>query len=150
MYKNSVVHHITKIVVDIMLYVGIVCVLAVPFLGVRFLPVLGYEYTDSIIFTVILFVTGLCSVYILYILKKMFKTLLGGNPFVEGNIKCFRKMAVACAVVAVLYALKTIWLFTLATVIIVIVFLVGTLFCLTLKDLFKQAVSYKEENDWTV
>jgi hypothetical protein len=29
-------------------------------------------------------------------------------------------------------------------------FAVGTLFCLTLKDIFKQAMFYKEEHDWTV
>ncbi len=150
MYKNSVVHYITKIVVDIMLYVGIACVIAVPFFCEGLLTAWGYTPISSVLFTLVLFLSGVCSVYILYILKKMFKTLLGGNPFVEENIKSFRKMAFSCAIITLLYVFKAMWIFTWATVVIALVFLVGTLFCLTLKDLFKQAVYYKEENDWTV
>jgi hypothetical protein len=51
---------------------------------------------------------------------------------------------------AIIYLVKIcIWL-TIASSIIVIIFSLLGLFCLTLKDVFKQAVAYKEENDWTV
>ena len=52
--------------------------------------------------------------------------------------------------ISIIYIVKLTFMFTIATSIIVIVFALIGLFCLTLKDLFKQAVSYKEENDWTV
>jgi xanthine/uracil permease len=80
----------------------------------------------------------------------MFKSLLGGNPFINKNVSCFRRMAVACAVISLLYIIKCFFLFTIATVIIVLVFVIGCLFCLTLKDIFKQAIALKEENDLTV
>jgi hypothetical protein len=41
------------------------------------------------------------------------------------------------------------WFSLMSSIIVVIFFLLG-LFCLTLKDVFKQAVAYKEEADWTV
>jgi uncharacterized protein YxeA len=100
--------------------------------------------------TITLVVSGIASVYIMYNLKSMFTTLLGGNPFVESNVSCFRKMAVASFIIALIYIAKCFYWFTLATVVIVIAFAIAGLFCLTLKDIFKQAVYYKEEHDYTV
>ena len=80
----------------------------------------------------------------------MFKSLLVGNPFTDKNVSHFRKMAVACSIVAIIYIMKSIFMFTYATVVIATIFVVGTLFCLTLKDLFKQAINYKSENELTI
>lgn len=148
--QKSSVSKVTKIVVDIFFYLGIVCVIGVPFLS----KALQMQYSTIIthlkFMTAILFLSGVCAVYILYNFKKMFKTLTHGNPFVWDNIKCFNRMAAACAIIAVIYIIKCVVMFSLATVVIICVFLIAALFCLTLKDIFKQAIIYKEENDWTV
>jgi hypothetical protein len=150
MYKNSITHHITKVVVDIMFFGGIAIVIAVPWLARLLSNYYGYTDTDYWILTIALFTSGVCAVYILFNLKVMFKTLLGGNPFVEKNISCLRKIAVASMLIAIIFAVKTILMFTVATAVIVLVFIIASLFCLTLKDIFKQAIYYKEEHDWTV
>lgn len=149
-YKNSVVHYITKYVIDIMLYCGILCVAAVPFSRPLIAAYLYGGRSEQNAFMTVLVLSGMCAVYILFILKKMFKTLLSGNPFVWENVNCFRKIAVACAAVAMIYAVKCVFAFTFACAIIALVFAVGCLFCLTLKDIFKQAAAYKEENDLTI
>ena len=41
-------------------------------------------------------------------------------------------------------------LFTIAAIVIAAIFMVGCLFCLTLKDLFKQAINFKMENELTI
>ena len=145
MYKNSFVHYLTKVLVDIMFYGGILCCIAVPFV----MPMLTPKET-VIPLTIILMSSGICAVFILWQLKAMFKTLLGGNPFVEKNINCFRRCSVASFLIAIIYIPKIIFWFTIGSAVIVIIFALLGLFCLTLKDLFKQAVAYKEENDWTV
>jgi len=150
MYRNSITHHITKVLVDIMFCGGIVCVILVPWLSKFIRDYLGYGEKGYWIITSILFSSGISAVYILFNLKQMFKTLLGGNPFIEKNISCLRKIAVACASIALIYIIKCVIMFSIPTVIIVLVFTIGTLFCLTLKDIFKQAIFYKEEHDWTV
>lgn len=150
MYKNSTTHYIAKVLVDIMFYGGIVCVIFVPWLSKFIKDYLEYGEKASWIITTILFTSGICAVYILFNLKLMFKTLLGGNPFIEKNIDCLRKIAVACALISLIYLVKCILMFSIATLIIVLMFIIGTLFCLTLKDIFKQAIFYKEEHDWTV
>lgn len=150
--QKSAVHFIAKGLVDVMFYGGIVCVLAVPWLA-KWLDAWfneGHHPHYYAIVIPILFLSGILAVTILYCLKKMYRTLLGGNPFVEENIQCFRKMAAACGGIAVIYFVKCFLLFSPATVIVMLVFVVGMLFCLTLKDIFQQAICYKEENDLTI
>ena len=149
-YKNSFVHYLTKVLVDIMFYGGILCCAAVPFV----IPVLaryfGYEEARVAPTAIILLLSGLCSLFILWQLKAMFKTLLGGNPFTESNVSALRRCSVASFLIAIFFVAKIVFWLTIASAIIVIIFSLLGLFCLTLKDVFKQAVAYKEENDWTV
>jgi len=150
MYKNSFVHYLTKVLVDIMCYGGILCCAAMPFV----MPALSnyFGYSDAVVlpFTIIIVLSGLCAVYVLWQLKAIFKTLLAGNPFVDANIVCLRKCSVASFIIAIIYIVKTIFWFSIMTSVVVLIFSLLGLFCLTLKDVFKQAIAYKEENDWTV
>jgi hypothetical protein len=150
MYKNSFVHYLAKYMVDIMFYGGILCCILVPFLIKQAGAYFGYGEGLILPLTISLVVSGIAAVYIMFNLKSMFTTLLGGNPFVWSNVNCFRKMAVASFIIALIYIVKCFYWFTLTTAVIVIAFVIAGLFCLTLKDIFKQAVYYKEENDYTV
>ena len=97
-----------------------------------------------------LFISGIFTIYILYNIRRMYKTLFLGNPFVKENIKYLNNISISCMFITLIYFIKCFMVLTFATIIIVIVFAVGSLFCLTLKDIFKQAIYYKEENDCTV
>lgn len=150
MYKNSFVHYLTKVLLDVIFYGGILCCIALPFVLPSLISFLGYTKIDVIPLTIILLTTGLCLLYILWQLKLIFKTLIGGNPFTDKNINCLKKCSAASLLIAVIYLLKILFWPTAASSLIVIIFSLLGLFCLTLKDVFKQAVAYKEENDWTV
>jgi len=150
MYQNSFVHHFTKVLVDIMFYGGILCCLAIPFATPVLARMIGYSQDVVLPYIIILLLSGLCALFILWQLKAMFKTLLGGNPFVAANVTSLRKCSVASLLIALIYLVKILFWFTIASSIIVIIFSLLGLFCLTLKDIFKQAVAYKEESDWTV
>ncbi|MCH5211870.1 MAG: DUF2975 domain-containing protein [Oscillospiraceae bacterium] len=141
---------ITKLIVDILFYIGILCVISVPFTVKYISGFYGYNSRETVIFAIMLIITGIAAVYILYEFKRMFRTLVGGNPFVAANVNSLKRMAVSCVIITAVYLVKCFMMFTFATVVIVIVFGIGTLFCLVLKDLFRQAVEYKEENDLTV
>jgi len=150
MYKNSFVHYLTKVLVEIMFYCGILCSIAVPFIMPTLIYYFRYSKSLTIPYIAVLLPSGLCSVYILWQVKAMFKTLLGGTPFVGANVSCLRKCAVASFIIAIIFLIKVIFLFTIMTAVVVIAFSLLGLFCLTLKDIFKQAIAIKEENDWTV
>ncbi len=152
MYKNSITHYIAKYMVDIMFFGGIICILGIPYIT-EWLFKMDIIYIGRNVYTAfmaILFISGICAEYLLFNLRTMFKTLIGKNPFVPENVTCLRKCAATCAVIALIYFAKLFFMFTIATIIIVLVFVIGCLFCLTLKDLFKQAIAFKEENELTI
>ena len=150
MYKNSFVHYVTKVLLDVMFFGGILCCIAVPFIMPWLIEYFNYRQIDAAAYTAILMSSGLCALYILLQLKAMFKTLLGGDPFIAKNVSCLRKCAVTSVLIAIIYFVKVCIWFTVASALIVVIFALLGLFCLTLKDVFKQAIAYKEENDWTV
>jgi len=150
MEKPRVIHYVTKALLEIMFYGGIAALIALPFALPTLLGFAGTSTRFQLEYTLILLSSGLCAVYIVYQLKRMFKTLLSGNPFVMQNVSCLRKCAVASALIAAIFVLRLFFWFTIAGSLIVVIFALLSLFSITIKDLFKQAVAYKEETDWTV
>ena len=151
MYQKSLTHYISKILVDILFYASIVCTLLVPVFSRQVYMWIQYPYESYFLpFTLIVFVSGIFCVLILYHLKRLFKTLMVGDPFVEGNVVHLRRIALYCGCISLIYAVKCLFLFTLLTFVVAGAFCVGCLLCLTLKDLFKQAVNYKAENELTI
>ncbi len=148
--RKSKINQITKISVDILLCVCAAAVIAVPLIAKYLCTFYGYGGTQKAMFMAILYSSGICSAYILLTLRRMFKTLLGGNPFTQENIVSFRRMAAVCAVIALICLIKCFVLFSWGTIAVSVVFVLGTLFCLTLKNIFEQAIEYKRENDLTV
>lgn len=150
MITNKFTHRLTKLLIDIMFYGGILSCVAVPFITPPLTRWLGHPEDMIVRYIVILVLSGLCAIYILFQLKAIFKTLVGGNPFVHQNVSSLRKCAVASLLIALVYFVRIIFWFTIGSAIIVIIFALLGLFALTLKDVFKQAIAYKEESDWTV
>jgi len=150
MFKSTFVHRLTKVLVNIMFYGGIICLVALPFAVPRIMVFMGHDMAMSTPYMIILFVSGLCALYILWQLRILFRSLTDGNPFTDANVSCFRKCAVASFLIALTSIVRIILWWTMAAAVIVIVFGMLSLFCLTLKDVFKQAVAYKEENDGTI
>ena len=150
MGKARVRHYITKVLVDIMFYGGIAALIVLPFVLPMLMQFVGVSLYFRTPYTLILLSSGSCAVYIMYQLKRMFQTLVSGNPFVSENVSCLRKCAVASALIAGIFLIRLFLMFTIASSLIVVIFAILSLFSLTIKDLFKQAVAYKEETDWTV
>ena len=150
MYKINFINKLTKTVVDIFFYLGIITVISVPFITPKLIRNLNLN--EKLIFPTIitLLLSGMCAVYLIYQLKRIFKTLVTGNPFVIENTIYLKNMAIVAFIISIIYIFKLTYWFTPATVIIVLVFMVAGLFCLTLKDLFAQAVKFKEDNDLTI
>ena len=151
MKRNTLANTAVKWLVDITLVIGVICVIAVPFAAK---PVInqfyGYNDRELTIFAATLVITGCAAVYVLLCLRRMIKTLFGGNPFSAENVRSFGRIAAACTVIAAAYVIKCILLFSWSTLVVIIMFVIGALGCLTLKGLFEEAGIYKEEHDWTV
>ena len=153
MYTKSITHHIAKITIDILFYLSIILTALSPFFTDDMFYLIGFKNMGlhrMAAVTGIIFVSGIACIFILYSLKCMYRTLLVGNPFIDSNVSHLRRIALICGLAALVYIVKCIFMFTIATLVITVIFTVGCLFCLTLKDLFKQAINYKSENELTI
>ena len=150
MYQKSIVHYMTKISVDILFYAAILCCIMIPFSSSWLFVYFGVVEASALFVKATLLASGISCVYILWQLKVIFRTLMEGNPFIHANVSCLRKIAVACLVISLIFLVKMIVMPTISAIVIMAIFIVGCLLCLTLKDLFKQSIYYKDENDLTV
>lgn len=150
MYQKSMVHYMTKISIDVLFLAGILSCAFVPFSSSWLYYYFGIVEEQALFAKGVFLASGLSCVYILWQLKVIFRTLMNGNPFIHANVSCLRKIAMSCLFISFIFFVKMIFMPTISTIVIVVIFIVGCLLCLTLKDLFKQSIYYKDENDLTV
>ena len=98
-------------------------------------------------------VLGLCGIFSLMIvweLRKMFKTVIADDCFVRNNVTSLKKMSIYSVGIVFFMAVKCLFNITLATMAIMMVFIIAGLFSRVLAQVFDKAVTYKLENDLTI
>ena len=141
----------TKAVLDIMFVLGILITATLPFLlktyGKYVEPgIEKYIWQNSV-------VLGLCGIFSLMIvweLRKMFKTVIADDCFVRNNVTSLKKMSIYSVGIVFFMAEKCLFIITLATMAIMMVFIIAGLFSRVLAQVFDKAVTYKLENDLTI
>lgn len=141
----------TKAVLDIMFVLGILITATLPFLlktyGKYVEPgIEKYIWQNSV-------VLGLCGIFSLMIvweLRKMFKTVIADDFFVRNNVTSLKKMSIYSVGIVFFMAVKCLFNITLATMAIMMVFIIAGLFSRVLAQVFDKAVTYKLENDLTI
>ena len=153
MKKENVII-LTKYLLDIMYFAGIVVTVLLPVPGlvqrvVEFFDFHDFEgrYTEII---VIYFVLGILAVLILGELRKMFRTVLKDDCFVKENVVSLQRMGTYSFVIAAICLLRTVLYMTIAMLVLVLVFIIAGLFSKVLAFVFDKAVEYKLENDLTI
>lgn len=140
----------TKYLLDFMFYAGIVVTATLP-LSVKkigeWIPHLIENYAETVI---IYFVLGVSAVILIRELRKIFKTVLEENCFVQKNVVSLRKMGNWSFFIALMSVVRSIVYMTVAMAVVILVFIIAGLFSKVLAYVFEEAVRYKEENDLTV
>lgn len=141
----------TKAVLDIMFVLGILITATLPFLlktyGKYVEPgIEKYIWQNS----VVLGFCGIFSLMIVWELRKMFKTVIADDCFVRSNVTSLKKMSIYSVGIVVFMAVKCLFNITLATMAIMMVFIIAGLFSRVLAQVFDKAVAYKLENDLTI
>jgi hypothetical protein len=140
----------TKFLLDFMFFAGIVVTVSLPFsikvIG-RQLPRLVEHYEETVI---IYFVLGVSAAVLLRELRRIFKTVLEENCFVQENVASLRKMGNWSFFIALMSAVRSVVYLTIAMGVVIFVFVIAGLFSKVLAYVFEEAVRYKEENDLTV
>lgn len=150
MKKKSLIHKVTKIIVDITFILGMITCLLVPYIVNYLGDKWHFRSSYRIELMIFLVISGLIAVYMVFLLRKILKNVVLNNPFTLETVNSLRKIALCSAIIGIIYIVKLFINFSIGTMLIVIVFTILTLLFLTLKDLFKQALFYKEESDYTI
>ena len=149
--KYERIKKLTKLILDIMFFTGIIVLLTLPiwlrFAGTHYSKDIEIHYLAMLI---VFAVSGLNGVFIVNELRKMMKTVLEVNCFVEDNVKSLRRMARYSLVISIFFFIKVLLVPTPATLIIILVFFIAALFSVVLSCVFQEAVNYKDENDLTI
>lgn len=148
--KGNSITGATKILLDIMFYVGIVVTLILPvsfyFYG-KYNEFFKIYYIQMV---VIFMIAGVFAVLILYELRRIFKTVLNDDCFVKSNVRSLNRMGIYSFAIMLVMLCRLPMFFTPAVFVIVVVFLIAGLFSRVLAIVFDRAVEYKQENDFTI
>lgn len=141
-----------KKLLNLILLSGILIMLGLPFVFKWYLNAFNYHDSNAtyIFLLVFLYLTGFFCLWIVYEMNRIFKTLTRKDPFQMDNVRSLNRMAINAFVIAVAYIVKIILYNSFLTIIITMVFIIAGLFLIILSEVFKQAVSFKEENDLTI
>ena len=147
----SFVHKFTRVLTECLFFIGIAVTITIPLWAFPFMDFIGYQPAFHLPESIVLALSGIFALGILWQLRAMLKTVAKGNAFVRKNVNCLRRAAVFCALIAFTYAGRIVFLyFTFGSMAVCVIFALLSIFALTLKDVFKQAVEYKEDVDGTV
>lgn len=149
MNKDTIIK-ITKYLVDIMFWAGILVTLTLPWSikwAGQYLDRLAENYGEIV---TIYFVLGILALAIIWELRKMFRTVLARNCFVRENVASLKHMSYYSGLIVLMSIVRTIVYTTIAMLVIILVFVIAGLFCQVLAQIFDEAVNYKEENDLTI
>jgi hypothetical protein len=150
--KKETVIFITKYLLDVMYFLGIVVTVSLPW-SVGFLIDLfelqEYESNKTEII-IIYFVLGVLAIMILGELRKMFRTVMREDCFVKDNVVSLDRMGTYSFFIALVCLVQFILYLTLPVLVLVLVFLIAGLFSKVLSFVFDKAVEYKLENDLTI
>lgn len=153
--KKETVIIFTKYLLDFMYFAGIPVTISLPWSVKWIMKLLDFQnyadfeayYTEVV---VIYFILGILAIMILGELRKMFRTVLRDDCFVKENVVSLQRMGTYSFVIAAICLLRTVLYMTVATLILVLVFVIAGLFSKVLAFVFDRAVEYKLENDLTI
>ncbi len=148
--KKETIIKLTKYILDFMFFGGIVVTVTLPF-SIKFLEQyierMQGHYGEIVI---IYFVLGIAAVKIIWELRKIFKTVIDKNCFVQENVMSLDKMCKWSFFIVLMSIVRSVVYVTSAMGVVILVFTIAGLFSKVLAFVFEEAVGYKEENDFTI
>ncbi|MBQ7065389.1 MAG: DUF2975 domain-containing protein [Lachnospiraceae bacterium] len=147
---NSKLTKVTKLILDIMYFLGIPVCLSLPITFKLYGQINSYFSRYYVQLIILFFLSGVFAILIIGELRKMFKTVLNGDCFVTENVTSLRKMGTYSFCIAIITVIRLFLYITPGVLVVVLVFLIAGLFSKVLSEVFDKAVTYKLENDFTI
>lgn len=140
----------TKILLDFMFYSGILVCLSLP-ISIKFYGRYNSYFADNYVeLCIIFFLSGLFAVLIILELRRMFRSVINDDCFVQENVISLKRMGTYSFAIAAITCFRILLYLTPAVFVIILVFIIAGLFSKVLSRVFDKAVAYKLENDLTI
>lgn len=141
---------ITKFILDFMFYSGILVILTLPFSIKLYGRYNSYFANNYIPLILLLSSSGVFAILIIYELRKMFRTVINDDCFIQANVISLCRMGTYSLIIALITAGRLFLYITPSVLIVILVFVIAGLFSKVLSQVFDKAVTYKLENDLTI
>ena len=143
----------------------VLCIIAIVAGGIFVLSNLAFFTKDLLSITYILiYLSSIPALVMIIAFLQIFNTLKQENPFEKKNIKRLDISYLASIVIGVIYAINVLLIYLgvgimqkgffiiypLANVAISIIFLIFGIGIVVLKEIYRKAIEYKDENDLTI
>lgn len=147
---NTRLVRITKIMLDLSFYIGILLTLSIPFLFQIFGNYIASFRDFYLQQCLLFFLSGVMLLMIVWELRRMFTTVLHDDAFVMENAVSLKHMGKCSFVIALMTLLRLPITPTPATIVVMITFAVAGLFSIVLCQVFEKAVQYKLTLPWPI
>ena len=141
--KKKAITVCTKYLLDFMFYAGMAVTVTLPY-SIRkigeLLPCMVEHYEETV---TIYFALGIAALVLVRELRKIFRTVLAEDCFVQENVISLQKMGNWSFFIAVMSVVRSIG-------VVILVFVIAGLFSKVLACVFEEAVRFKQENDLTI
>lgn len=115
-------------------------------------------------FFIMIIITGIIALFIIYQFIKIFKNLKNNILFSEDNSKRLNIVSNSCFIISALYLIIAIFIFFIISrlmeefiyyvfifsIMLMVIFFVAGIGIKILGEIYKKAIEYKEENDFTI
>ena len=149
--KKSKIAKIIEILFKIILIGGIICLFFIPKLY-DLLKDLGIPSFNSqtIYYKIAFYLCYIICLSIIFILNIIFKNIYQDSPFKKIIESSLKVIAILFMLLSVIVAIKTIYIPTVLSIAVIVVTFIASLCFYALSQIFKIAIEYKNEVDFTV
>ena len=148
---QSKMARIIEILFKIILGLGIVGLFIIPYLY-DLLQIFGLESfnTKTLFYKTLFYLCYFICLGIIFMLNYIFRIIYRYNPFNKKIVKSLKIIALLFIVLAGVILIKTIYYPTALSIALIVVTFITSLCFYTLSQIFKTAIEYKTEVDYTV
>ena len=140
-----------EILFKILLLGGIACLPFIPKLY-NILKIFGITIFNahSLLYKIIFYLCYIICLSIIFMLNYIFKHIYKDSPFNKTIEKSLKIIALLFILLSILVLIKTIYIPTVLSIAIIVITFITSLCFYTLSQIFKVAIAYKNEVDYTI
>ena len=149
--KKSKIAKIIAILFKIILIGGIICIPFIPKLyDLLELFAKNNFNSQSIFYKILFYLCYIICLGIVYTLNYIFKNIYNDSPFNKQIEISFKIIAILFMLLSIIVLIKTIYIPTILSIAVIVVTFITSLCFYTLSQIFKVAIEYKNEVDYTI